>query len=188
VNPPQPAVSTACGTNKHTHMKFNPYDDVVQINSTNSSVALQSLTGSSAVKGTGIDTQVANPLEAILIHIRAEIASGTPDAATVAWKLQESVDDVDGDYGDAKDNAGNTIGATLDVHTAAKDAFARVEGLGLYNGATAAPFGGRKRWLRIVLTPTFTNGSSPAILCHAQYIGVPASGQQLPVRTTVSNT
>jgi hypothetical protein len=169
-------------------MRFNPYDDVFLASSQNSSVAIQSLTGSSLVKNSGIDTQVANPLESIMIHIRAEIASGTPDAATVAWKLQESVDDVDGDYADAKDNAGNTIGATLDVHTAAKDGYARVEGIGLYNGASAAPFGGRKRWLRICLTPAFTNGSSPAILAYVEIVGSPASGMQLPVRTTVSNT
>jgi hypothetical protein len=169
-------------------MRFNPYDDVFHANVTVSSVAINSLTGSSAVKGAGIDTQVANPLESIMIHVRAEIASGTPDAATVAWKLQESVDDVDGDYADAKDNTGTVIGATLNVHTVAVDSYARVEGIGLYNGASAAPFGGRKRWLRVVLTPTFTNGSTPAILTYAEIIGDPASGMQLPVRTTVSNT
>jgi hypothetical protein len=169
-------------------MRNNPYDNVVQIDSTSSSVGCVSYTGSSAVKHAGIDTQVANPLESAMIHIRAEIASGTPDTATLAWKLQESVDDVDGDYADAKDNAGNTIGATLDVHTAAKDTYARVEGTALYNGATTAPFGGRKRWLRLVLTPAFTNGSSPAILAFAQIIAAPGSGMQLPVRTTVSNT
>jgi hypothetical protein len=169
-------------------MRLNVYDNVFHANSTVSSVAINSLTGSSAVKGAGIDTQVANPLENIMVHIRAEIASGTPDASTVAWKLQESVDDVDGDYADAKDNANNTIGATLDVHTAAKDAYARVEGIGLYNGASATPYGGRKRWLRIVLTPAFTNGSSPAILAYVEFIGSPASGMPLPVRTTTSNT
>lgn len=169
-------------------MRFNPYDDVFLANSANSSVAIQSLTGSSAVKNAGIDTLVANPLEALMIHVRAEIASGTPDAATVAWKLQESDDDVDGDYADAEDNTGTVIGATLNVHTTAQDSYARVEGIGLYNGASAAPFGGRKRWLRIVFTPTFTNGTSPAILAHAEFIGAPGSGMQLPVRTAVSNT
>src|SRR4051812_27393865 len=170
-------------------MRSNPYDNVFQANSTTSSVAINSLTGSSAVKGAGIDTQVANPLESAMIHVRAEIASGTPDASTLAWKLQESVDDVDGDYADAKDNTGTTIGATLDVHTAAKDGYARVEGIGLYNtNLSAAPFGGRKRWLRVVVTPAFTNGSSPAILYYVEYIGAPGSGMQLPVRTTVSNT
>jgi hypothetical protein len=124
-----------------------------------------------------------------MIHIRAEIASGTPDAATLAWKLQESVDDVDGDYTDAKDNTGTNIGGTIDAHDAAQDVYARVEGIGLYNtNLSAAPFGGRKRWLRLVLTPTFTNGTSPAILAYAEIIGAPASGMQLPVRTTVSNT
>jgi len=170
-------------------MRNNPYDDTMQINSLSSSVALVSYTGSSAVKHSGIDTQVANPIESLMIHVRAEIASGTPDAATLAWKLQESVDDVDGDYADATDNTGTVIGATLDVHTAAKDSYARVEGIGLKNtNLSAAPYGGRKRWLRVVCTPAFTNGTSPAILAHVQLIAAPASGQQLPVRTTTSNT
>jgi hypothetical protein len=169
-------------------MRFNPYDDVFQALSTNSSVGIQSFTGSSLVKNSGIDFQVANPVESLMIHIRAEIASGSPDAATLAWKLQESVDDVDGDYADAKDNTGATIGGTLDVHTAAKEVYARVEGPGLYNGASAAPFGGRKRWLRLCFTPTFTSGSSPAILAYGSFIGAPGSGMILPVRTTVSNT
>lgn len=170
-------------------MRLNPYDDTVQLNNLSSSVALVSYTGSSAVKLTGIDTLVANPIESLMVHIRAEIASGSPSAATLAWKLQESVDDVDGDYGDAKDNAGNVIGATLNVLSVAVDGFARVEGVGLYNtNLSATPFGGRKRWLRLVVTPAFTGGSSPAILAHAQFIATPASGVILPVRTTVSNT
>ena len=59
----------------------------------------------------------------------------------------------------------------------------------LYNtAATAAPYGGRKRYLRIVLTPAFTGGTSPAILTYAEFIGSPGNGLQLPVRATVSNT
>ena len=159
-------------------MRFNPYDDVFHQSLAASSVAIQSLTGSSAVKLAGVDTQVAHPLESIMFHLRAEIASGTPDASTVAWKLQESVDDVDGDYTDALDNTGTLIGATLNVHTVAADSYARIEGVAL----------NRKRWLRIVLTPAFTGGSSPAILTYGEFIGAPGSGANLPVRTAVSNT
>jgi hypothetical protein len=54
---------------------------------------------------------------------------------------------------------------------------ARIEGLGL----------NRKRYLRAVVTPTFTGGSSPASAVVAEIVlGGPA--QQLPTDTAVSNT
>lgn len=166
-------------------MRFNPYDDVYHANSEVSDVAIKSLTGSSEVDGDSLDTVLAG-LESLMVHVRAEIASGTPDAATVAWALQESDDD--STFAAAKDNTGTAIGGTLNVKTAAQDAYARVEGINLHNGASAAPFGGRKRYLRIALTPAFTNGTSPAILAYAEFIGSLGNGAQLPVRTTVSNT
>ena len=144
--------------------------------STVSSVAIQSLTGSSAVNGDSIDTAQVFIAESIMVHVRAEIASGSPSAATVAWALQESSDN--SSWGAANDNTGTAIGATLNVHTVAVDSYARVEGIML----------NRKRYLRIVLTPTFSSGTSPAILTVAEFIGAPASGQPLPVRTQVSNT
>lgn len=155
--------------------------------STVSSVAIQSLTGSSAVNGDSIDTATGFIAESIMIHVRAEIASGSPSAATVAWALQESSDN--STWAAANDNTGTAIGATLNVHTTAQDSYARVEGINLYNSnLSAAPYGGRKRYLRIVLTPAFTSGTSPAILAVAEFIGSPANGQPLPVRTAVSNT
>jgi hypothetical protein len=169
-------------------MRFNPYDDVIVQPSTVSSVAIQSLTGSSAVNGDGYDTSIG--IESLMIHVRAEIASGSPSAATVAWALQESNDNgVSDNWAAATDNTGTAIGATLNVHTTAQDSYARVGGIMLYNkGASAAPYGGRKRYLRVVLTPAFTAGTTPAILTVAEFIGAPGSGMQLPVRTTVSNT
>lgn len=156
-------------------MRFNPYDDVYHANSTVSSVAINSLTGSSEVDGASLDTSIG--LESLMVHVRAEIASGSPTAATVAWALQESDDN--STWTAAKDNTGTAIGATLNVKTAAQDAYARVEGL-----MTAS----RKRYLRIALTPAFTAGTSPAILAYAEFIGAPGNGMLLPVRTTVSNT
>lgn len=168
-------------------MRFNPYDSVIVASSVVSSVGIQSLTGSSAVNGDGYDTSVG--IEALMVRIRTEIASGSPSAATVAWKLQESNDNGSTDaYADAKDNTGTVIGATITTKTVAADAFARIEGIMLYNGASAAPFGGRKRWLRVVLTPTYTAGSSPATLTFVEFIGTPGNGQMRPVRTSVSNT
>lgn len=169
-------------------MRFNPFDDVILQSATFTAVAIQSLTGSSAVNGDGYDTSVG--IESLMVHVRAEIASGSPSAATVAWKLQESNDNGSTDaYADATDNTGTVIGATLNVHTVAVGSVARVEGIMLRNNsASAAPYGGRKRWLRIVLTPAFTSGTSPAILTYAQFIGAPGNGAVLPVRTAVSNT
>jgi hypothetical protein len=163
----------------------NPYDNVTIQPVVASSVAVQSLTGSSAVNQDGYDTSVG--IESLMLHIRAEIASGT---STVAWKLQESNDNGSTDaYADATDNTGTVIGATLNVKTVAVDSYARIEGVMLRNNsASAAPYGGRKRWLRIVYTPAFSGGSSPAILVYGEYLGAPGNGLQLPVRTTVSNT
>lgn len=169
-------------------MRLNPYDNVIVQSSTVSSVAIQSLTGSSAVNGDGYDTSIG--IESLMFRIRAEIASGSPSAATVAWKIQESNDNGSTDsYADAVDNTNTVIGGTINVKTVAADAFARLEGIMVRNNsASAAPYGGRKRWLRVVLTPAFTSGSSPAILAFAEFLGTPGNGLQVPVRTAVSNT
>lgn len=166
-------------------MRFDPYDDVIVKPSTVTSVAIQSLTGSSAVDGDAYDTSIG--IESLLVHVRAEIASGSPSAASVAWALQESPDN-NSDWVAANDNTGAAIGGTLNVHTVAQDAYARVEGIMLNNGAATGAQGGRQRYLRIVLTPAFTSGTDPAILAYAEYIGAPGNGMQLPVRTAVSNT
>lgn len=172
-------------------MRFNSYDDVQQKDITVSSVAIQSFTGSSAVDSDSVDTVLdakVGGAESLMIHVRAEIASGSPSAATLAWALYEC-DTSGGSYIAAVDNTGTAIGGTLNVHTVAQDAYARIEGINLFNNsATAAPYGGRKRYLKVYFTPTFTSGSSPAILAYAQLIGSPGTGAQLPVRTTVSNT
>jgi hypothetical protein len=169
------------------HMRFNPYDDTMVQPITTSSVAIQSFSGSSAVDSDSVDTAQTWPVESAMIHVRAEIASGSPSAATLAWALQESTDN--STWVAANDNTGTAIGATLNVHTVAQDSYARIEGINLQNTSlTAAPYGGRRRYLRVVFTPAFTSGSSPAILGYAEFIGTPASGQPLPVRTTVSNT
>jgi len=170
-------------------MRFNPYDDVYHANATVSSVAIQSLTGSSEVDSASIDTALAG-LEALMVHVRAEIASGSPSAATAAWALQESDDN--STFVAAKDNTGTAIGGTLNVHTTAQDAYARVEGIMLQStGSNTEPStnaGGRKRYLRIALTPAFTSGTSPAILAYAEFIGATGNGAMLPVRTATSNT
>ena len=156
-------------------MRLNPYDDVLVASSTVSSVAIQSLTGSSAVNGDSIDTAVTFDADSIMVHIRTEIESGSPSAATVAWALQESSDN--STFTAALDNTGTAIGSTITTKTVAQDVYARVEGL-MVN---------RKRYLRIVLTPAYTSGTSPATLAFAEYIGAPGNGQVNAGRA-VSNT
>lgn len=171
-------------------MRWNPYDDALQKSLTASSVDIQNYQGSSAVNGDSVDTAQSFIAESIMFHMRTEIASGSPTTSTLAWALQESNDNGNSDaFAAATDNTGTAIGGTLNCKTVANDVYARIEGINLRNNsASAAPYGGRKRYLRVVITPAFSGGSSPGILAYAQFIGTPGSGQQLPVRTTVSNT
>ena len=82
-----------------------------------------------------------------------------------------------GSAGNLTINAAETVnGGTLNVHTVAVDAYARIEGIMLYNtSASAAPYGGRKRYLRVVFTPAFTSGTGPAILGYAEFLGTPGN-------------
>jgi hypothetical protein len=146
-------------------MRFNPFDDVMVTPVVASSVAVQSLTGSSAVNQDSIDTAQVFDADSIMVHVRTEIASGSPSAASVAWKLQESSDN--STFTDALDNTGTVIGATLNSHTVAQDSYARVEGIML----------NRKRYLRLVYTPAYTSGTSPATLTYGEFIGSPGNGQ-----------
>lgn len=156
-------------------MRFNPYDDVLHQSVTASSVAIQSLTGSSAVNQDSIDTAQSFDADSIMVHVRTEIASGSPSAASVAWALQESSDN--STFTAANDNTGTAIGGTINTKTVAQDVYARVEGI-MVN---------RKRYLRLVLTPTYTSGTSPATLVYAEFIGSPGNGQVNQGRAT-SNT
>lgn len=143
------------------------YDNVTIVNS----LKAQSFTGSSAVNGSGVDT-LGHGSAVIKAHGAA--ASGSPTTATLTVKLQESADN--STFTDALDNTGTVIGFTLTNTSAAAENIARVEGLGL----------NRKRYLRAVITPTFTGGSSPAILGYAEI--VLGRSAQRPNNAAVSNT
>jgi hypothetical protein len=155
-------------------MRFNAYDDIRNT----TSIIPQSLTGSSAVNGVSVDTQGYDNAK---LHVYAAQASGTPTAASVVVTLQESTDGTGsgaGAWANALDNTGTVIGFTLSaLQTAAAVNAARVEGLNL----------NRKRFLRVVVTPSFTAGTSPAILAYGELL-FGANAQQLPVTSAVSNT
>jgi hypothetical protein len=150
-------------------MRFSAYDDVHQV----SSIIPQSVTGSSAVDGVAVDTLGYDNAK---IHVYAAEASGSPSAASLAVTLQESATS-GGTYANALDNTGTVIGFTLSgLQAAAGVSAARVEGLNL----------NRKRFLRVVVTPTFTGGTSPAILAYGEIVF--GNSLQDPVTTTPSNT
>jgi hypothetical protein len=149
-------------------MRISPYDDIGIV----TSLKPQSVSGSSAVDGASVDSQ---GYENAMIHVYACEATGSPSAASLAVTLQESLDGTD-NWTNALDNTGAVIGFTLNAE--AGDAFnsARIEGLNL----------NRKRYLRAVITPTFTGGSSPASVVYGQIVF--GAAQVLPVRSANSNT
>jgi hypothetical protein len=151
-------------------MRNNPYDDTKIVGGT--SLAPQSFSGSSAVDGSKVDTQGAD--NAVIYAYGAE-ASGSPSAASLGITLQESADGST-NWANALDNTGTVIGFTLNCESAAAENVARIEGLNL----------NRKRFLRAVITPAFTGGSSPAILGYA--LIVLGNNGQLPVDSNSSNT
>ncbi len=145
------------------------YDNV----SVQNSVAPQSISGSSAVNGTpAVDTKGYNTA---MLSAYGAAASGAPSGATLACKVQESADGSTG-WADALDNTGTAIGFTLTVTSAAATGVARLEGLGL----------NRKRYLRAVITPTFTGGTTPASIAFAEL--VLGRGFTKPTNTGGSNT
>jgi hypothetical protein len=137
------------------------------------SIPAQSLSGSTAVSGAYFDTK---GFQTAVLRANAQAASGTPTTATVVFKLQESASTTGSTFVDAKDNSGTLISGTVNVTGAAGDVLARIEGLGL----------NRKRYLRIVATPAFTGGTTPATLAFAEIIASRAFLQ--PVQSDVSNT
>jgi len=150
-------------------MRISAYDDIRQA----TSIVPQSLTGSSAVNGVSVDTLGYDNAK---IHAYAAQASGSPTTGAVVVKLQESADGST-NWADALDNTGTVIGFTLSaLQTAAAFGAARVEGLNL----------NRKRYLRVVVTPAFSGGSSPAILAYGELVFSGAG--QLPVTSVASNT
>ena len=151
-------------------MRTNVYDDVKLLKG--ASLVPQSFSGSTAVNGVSVDTLGADNAA---VYAYGVTASGAPTAATLAVKIQESADGST-NWTDALDNTGTAIGFTLNVHGADAENVARIEGLNL----------NRKRYLRAVVTPAFTAGTSPASIGVAQIIL--GNNSPKPVDTTVSNT
>lgn len=84
-----------------------------------------------------------------LIEVQVGAATGTPDSYSVACKVTECATS-GGSYADVS-------GATATLTTDGTHAQIRVEGLGT----------SRLRYLKISMTPTFVNGTSPKALVGA---------------------
>ncbi len=84
-----------------------------------------------------------------LVEVQTGAATGTPDSYSVACKVTEC-DTSGGTYSDIS-------GATATLDANGKHAQIRIEGLGT----------GRKRYLKISMTPSFVNGTSPKALIGA---------------------
>lgn len=102
------------------------------------------IAASSAQAGVGVDTKGFN---SALVVVNNGAATGTPTSYTVDAKVQEC-DTNSGTAGDWSDVTGATI---TQITADSKTALIRVEGLG----------NSRKRWLKVVVTPAMTGGTSP---------------------------
>lgn len=151
-------------------MRFNVYDNTKLVGGV--SLAPQSFTGSTAVDGSSVNT---SGYDNAAIHAYGAEATGSPSAATLVVTLQESPDGTD-TWTNALDNTGTVIGFTLNCESALAENVARIEGLNL----------NRQQYLRAVITPVFTGGSSPAILGFAEI--VLGNALEKPVDTNNSNT
>jgi hypothetical protein len=113
------------------------------------SLVPQSVSGSSAVNGAWVDLGGAQG-QPIYADLATGAISGSPTATALAWKLQEA--DTSAGAG-----AADITGATSTLSTA----------------SSAAVVQGKrsKRYVRVVVTPAFTAGTSPAVLASATVRG-----------------
>lgn len=151
-------------------MRFNVYDNVALVGGV--SLAPQSFSGSSPVNGSSVNT---SGYDNAAIHAYGAAASGSPSAGSLVVTLQESATGT-GNWANALDNTGTVIGFTLTCTSALAENVARIEGLNL----------NRKQYLRAVITPSFTGGTSPAILGFAEIVF--GNAFEKPVDSNSSNT
>jgi hypothetical protein len=95
------------------------------------------------------------PMSAVL-HGIAGAVTGAPSAVGVSYQIQDSVDNVDGDYA----NSANPDGTNMVLSLAAVSIDGRID----------VDLTGLKRWMRVVATITATGGTTPALLFSADLI------------------
>ena len=104
-----------------------------------------SLTGTTVANGSGVDTQggVANAVHG---YFAVGASSGSPDSFAITCELQES-DTSAGTY--------TTVANSTALSLTASNTVGFVRGLA------------SKRFVRCIMTPSFTGGTGPAIPAHA---------------------
>ena len=142
------------------------YDNVIPQIAVNARLA--TATSTSAV----IDTKGHN---SAMITVKATGCAGSPTASQVVATITES-DTEAGTYTTATDVGGTTLAATAVNTSGDAQASARIEGLNQ----------NRKRFIKVVLTPTITGGTNPAFTATA--VVLLDRSYQEPVTTATSNT
>lgn len=147
------------------------YDAVLFVTCLFTNASVVSVQNGSDVTCAYVDTKGYNT--AVLRGHGDAAASNTTFTATFA--LLECATS-GGSYTAANDNTGTQIGFTLNLHTAAADGLARIEGLNI----------NRMRYLEVEITAASTGGTTPTANVWAEI----ALGRafERPVNTAVSNT
>lgn len=130
------------------------------------------LAGSTASTSVVIDTRGHN---SAMLVVKATGSAGAPTSSQVVASITEC-DTSSGTFTAASDVGGTAIAATAVNTSGDAQAAARIEGLNLQ----------RKRFIKVVLTPTFVGGTNPAFTATA--VLLLDRSTQLPVTTTTSNT
>lgn len=143
------------------------YDNVLPVIAVDARLA----SGNSSTSAV-IDTKGHNDA---MIVVKATGCAGSPTTSSVAATITES-DSATGTFTAANDVSGAAITATAVNTGGDAQASARVASLN----------GNRKRYIKVVLTPTITGGTNPAFTATA--VVLLDRSYQTPVTATVSNT
>lgn len=119
-----------------------------------------------------IDTKGHNTA---MVTVKGTGCAGSPTSSQVQVTVTES-DTATGTFTSALDNSGSAIAATAVNTGGDAQASARIESL---NGT-------RKRYIKVVLTPTIVGGTNPAFTATA--VVILDRSYQAPQVTTTSNT
>lgn len=112
------------------------------------SVAAQSISGSSAVNGTGIDRYAHNDAGSCVLHAAVGAVSGAPTSFTLTVQLQHAPDN----------STWSNYGSSFQIAAASTD------------GSLNIDLSGAAEYVRAVVTPAFTGGTSPSLLAYADII------------------
>jgi hypothetical protein len=126
--------------------------DIAELVSVRQDVAPQSFSGSAAVSGSDIDRRALNDPQSCVMHLGAGAVTGTPTSFSLTPKLQH-----------ADDSAGSA-GTYADYQTGSAVTTSGGE------TSTAIDLSGAKEWVRMVVTPSFSGGTSPTAMAAGDLV------------------